>query len=61
MEEANRTETTKDWRPAWRAFAERTRPKFEGTHGEMAQALPPNLQENREGPFPGFDSPPGRF
>ena len=61
MENATTSETTKDWRPAWRAFAEQTRPKLEGSHGEVAQASQVNLEESRDGTFRGFGSPQGKF
>jgi hypothetical protein len=58
MGNATKTETTKDWRPAWRAFAKQARPKLEDSNDDVAQA---SLEDVQDGPFQGFGSPPGRF
>jgi hypothetical protein len=61
MENTDSTDTAKDWRQAWRAFADKVSGRFWDSHNGATPTSRPRLQEIPEGPFQGFDSPPGKF
>jgi hypothetical protein len=61
MENTDSTETAKDWRQAWRAFADEVSGRSWDTHDRPTLTSRLRRQEVREGPFQGFDSPPGKF
>lgn len=61
MENTDTTDTAKDWRHAWRAFADKVNVRPPEFHNGATSVLSPQLQEVREGSFEGFNSPPGKF
>jgi len=61
MESTDSTDTAKDWRQAWRAFADQVGGRSWDTHNGATPISRPRRQEVREGPFQGFESPPGKF
>ncbi len=61
MEKATATETSEDWRQTWRASTDKVSQRSKGTHDQMMPMLRTRRQEVHEGPFQGFDSPPGKF
>ena len=61
MENTDSTNTAKDWRQACRTFADQVSGRSRDTHNGTTLASRPQRQEVQEGPFQGFDSPPGKF
>ena len=61
MEKATATDTSEDWRQAWRAVTEKVSQRSKGTHDQVMPTLRTRRQEVHEGPFQGFGSPPGKF
>ncbi len=61
MEKATATETSENWRPAWRALTDKVSQRSKGTHDQVMPTLQTRRQDVHEGPFQGFGSPPGKF
>jgi hypothetical protein len=61
MERDDISGSANDWRQAWRAFADKVSARPSDTYSGATPMLGRRLQEVREGPFEGFDSPPGKF
>lgn len=61
MDNTDSTDSAKDWRQAWRAFADTVSGRFSDSHNGATPTSRPRPQDFPEGPFHGFDSPPGKF
>ena len=61
MEKATATETSEDWRPTWRALADKVSQRSKSTHDQVMPTLRTRRQEVHDGPFQGFGSPQGKF
>jgi hypothetical protein len=61
MERDDIMDSARDWRQAWRAFADKVSARPSDSYSGATPILRPRMQEVREGPFEGFDSPPGKF
>jgi len=61
MESTDSTHTAKDWRQAWRAFADQVGGRSRDTDSGATPTSRTRPQEVREEPFQGFDSPAGKF
>ncbi len=62
MENTTETETAKDWRQVWRAFAEQMGVRPEAARVEVVVPVSRTKRQRIETrPFQGFGSPQGKF
>lgn len=61
MEDANRTELSRVAQQSQTDLGDQTAVEAEANKAEMVTVLRVSRWDVRDGPFQGFDSPPGRF